>query len=118
MRKIVSLTSIQYGVWITVDKMLDEKGFITAKDLAEFHGYTPRNARKYLKHFQHEGLLIARRVEKKWVWKRSGEATAKKRESVRITMPRETWERLEAVATCKGISKRELFQWILEKVTE
>ena len=118
MRKIVTLTSIQHSVWMTVDDLLKKNGIITSTILSDFHCFTHRNSLKYLKLFDREGLLTSYKDKKELIWTRGIEAIVQRRKSVRVTMLSDTWEKLVIIANHRGISKHKLFQWLLKEVTE
>ena len=119
MQKKVYLTSTQHGVWITINELLSKQKFVTVKDIVNFHKFTPRNALKYLKLFEVKGLLTSRKVKRKWIFKPSKKALiVSDNQFVKVSILRETWEKIVQAAREKGISKQQMFNWILEKITE
>ena len=118
MQKKVYLTSTQHGVWITINELLSKQKFVTVKDIVNFHKYAPRNALKYLKLFQSKGLLISRKVDRKWIFERGKTALIiSSGQFVKVPILRETWEKIVEAAQKKGIGEQQIFTWILKKIT-
>lgn len=116
MPTFVELSQAQYGIWYTVNEILDKQGSVTVKDIADYHKFSPRNARKYLRIFENEGLLVSKKLERKRVWTRSKKRIiVKEYKYMKVRIKVSVYESIVRKAMSAGLTGSAVFEWLLHK---